>query len=227
MSDHERVATYLVRTRPGPTPHTGSSGRKAQIEAIFTGLGLPWKPDDGDDGNELDWQIDSDVGVVGANIDPVVELLNFTQSVGDASDSAKNNADLMELLLQINAISTGSFFAVDTSTDGSKHWALLGRVPLAALSREVVERMLGSFLYLSSLVDRIKEGTLLEHLEQRESERTAAHASGERRAPDGGAATGEGPVLSSEMPADWYPDPHGEARLRYWDGRAWTAHTSA
>ena len=27
--------------------------------------------------------------------------------------------------------------------------------------------------------------------------------------------------------ADWYPDPHGEARLRYWDGQRWTEHTSA
>jgi hypothetical protein len=28
-------------------------------------------------------------------------------------------------------------------------------------------------------------------------------------------------------PADWYPDPTGEARLRYWDGTAWTDHTAA
>jgi uncharacterized RDD family membrane protein YckC len=27
--------------------------------------------------------------------------------------------------------------------------------------------------------------------------------------------------------ADWYPDPHGQARLRYWDGQRWTEHTSA
>jgi uncharacterized RDD family membrane protein YckC len=26
--------------------------------------------------------------------------------------------------------------------------------------------------------------------------------------------------------ADWYPDPQGEARLRYWDGQRWTDHTS-
>jgi hypothetical protein len=24
--------------------------------------------------------------------------------------------------------------------------------------------------------------------------------------------------------ADWYPDPAGKVRLRYWDGRAWTHH---
>jgi uncharacterized RDD family membrane protein YckC len=27
--------------------------------------------------------------------------------------------------------------------------------------------------------------------------------------------------------ADWYPDPQGQARLRYWDGQRWTEHTSA
>jgi uncharacterized RDD family membrane protein YckC len=27
--------------------------------------------------------------------------------------------------------------------------------------------------------------------------------------------------------AGWHPDPHGQARLRYWDGSQWTAHTSA
>jgi hypothetical protein len=28
-------------------------------------------------------------------------------------------------------------------------------------------------------------------------------------------------------PPAWYPDPHGQARLRYWDGEQWTNHTSA
>ena len=30
-----------------------------------------------------------------------------------------------------------------------------------------------------------------------------------------------------QQPEGWYPDPHGQARLRYWDGSAWTQHTSA
>jgi uncharacterized RDD family membrane protein YckC len=30
----------------------------------------------------------------------------------------------------------------------------------------------------------------------------------------------------SEQKADWYPDPQGQARLRYWDGQNWTDHTS-
>lgn len=34
------------------------------------------------------------------------------------------------------------------------------------------------------------------------------------------------PPAPTSYPADWYPDPHGEARLRYWDGSAWTSHTN-
>jgi hypothetical protein len=28
----------------------------------------------------------------------------------------------------------------------------------------------------------------------------------------------------AQAPADWYPDPTGQARLRYWDGEHWTQH---
>jgi len=30
----------------------------------------------------------------------------------------------------------------------------------------------------------------------------------------------------SEFAANWYPDPHGRAELRYWDGSTWTDHVS-
>jgi hypothetical protein len=33
------------------------------------------------------------------------------------------------------------------------------------------------------------------------------------------------PVAVTSTPAGWYPDPHGAARLRYFDGSSWTAHT--
>ena len=34
------------------------------------------------------------------------------------------------------------------------------------------------------------------------------------------------PEPAAGPPADWYPDPQGEKRLRYWDGSAWTSHTA-
>lgn len=30
----------------------------------------------------------------------------------------------------------------------------------------------------------------------------------------------------ASVPAGWLPDPSGKARLRYWDGQAWTTHTA-
>jgi hypothetical protein len=35
------------------------------------------------------------------------------------------------------------------------------------------------------------------------------------------------PAQSAGPPAGWYPDPQGQARLRYWDGATWTEQTSA
>jgi hypothetical protein len=43
----------------------------------------------------------------------------------------------------------------------------------------------------------------------------------------GGAAAGGGAAEAAGQPkADWYPDPKGEARLRYWDGTQWTDQTA-
>jgi hypothetical protein len=40
----------------------------------------------------------------------------------------------------------------------------------------------------------------------------------------GGAPTAT--AAQGSYPADWYPDPWLHARLRYWDGNAWTGHTA-
>ena len=41
------------------------------------------------------------------------------------------------------------------------------------------------------------------------------------------AAAGQPLGAVAAAPAGWYQDPQGQARLRYWDGRAWTEHTAA
>jgi sporulation-control protein spo0M len=42
--------------------------------------------------------------------------------------------------------------------------------------------------------------------------------------PPGGSPSAE--AAPGSYPADWYPDPWLHARLRYWDGNAWTGHTA-
>jgi hypothetical protein len=52
--------------------------------------------------------------------------------------------------------------------------------------------------------------------------------------PAGGAAAPAAAPAAQSAPAaaggaakaDWYPDPRGEKRLRYWDGSQWTDHTA-
>ena len=41
------------------------------------------------------------------------------------------------------------------------------------------------------------------------------------------AAANPAQQAQAQSAAGWHPDPRGEARLRYWDGSAWTDHTSA
>lgn len=42
----------------------------------------------------------------------------------------------------------------------------------------------------------------------------------------GGYGQGVPQGSGQAQPAGWHPDPHGQARLRYWDGSSWTDHTS-
>lgn len=42
--------------------------------------------------------------------------------------------------------------------------------------------------------------------------------------PPGGAPSAK--AQPGSFPADWYPDPWLQKRIRYWDGNAWTGHTS-
>jgi hypothetical protein len=44
--------------------------------------------------------------------------------------------------------------------------------------------------------------------------------------PGPAAAAPSTPPPPQNPPADWYPDPHGQARLRWWDGSQWTDQTA-
>jgi hypothetical protein len=44
--------------------------------------------------------------------------------------------------------------------------------------------------------------------------------------PEAAAPPAQPPAGGPGQPAGWYPDPQGRARVRYWDGQAWTDHTA-
>jgi hypothetical protein len=51
-------------------------------------------------------------------------------------------------------------------------------------------------------------------------------AAGGGGATQAGGEAGGGPAAGGSPKADWYPDPEGKARLRYWDGTQWTDQTA-
>jgi hypothetical protein len=56
-----------------------------------------------------------------------------------------------------------------------------------------------------------------------------AQATAARSVPPEPAAAPAPPASPPPPPggtADWYPDPHGQKRLRYWDGSQWTEHVA-
>jgi len=55
---------------------------------------------------------------------------------------------------------------------------------------------------------------------------TAAPATAALSIPTGQPESKPAPEASGPA-AGWYPDPKGEARLRYWDGKDWTENTAA
>jgi hypothetical protein len=54
----------------------------------------------------------------------------------------------------------------------------------------------------------------------------SAGAAPSQPAPVAAAPQAQPATPDASYPANWYPDPHGEARLRYWDGSVWTSHTT-
>ncbi len=78
----------------------------------------------------------------------------------------------------------------------------------------------GGLLFLGGIV------LLIVGLARRSSARRAATL---RYAPVGTSPPMPAPTAPPTpvvAPAGWFPDPHGQRRLRYWDGTIWTEHTA-
>jgi uncharacterized RDD family membrane protein YckC len=96
---------------------------------------------------------------------------------------------------------------------------------ITALSSKRNQRV-GDMVAKTFVVDKSFEGPVPTPEQIASGPQQFAPTAGWNAAPTTGPAP-QPPQAQGEQKADWYPDPHGQARLRYWDGQRWTEHTSA
>jgi uncharacterized RDD family membrane protein YckC len=98
---------------------------------------------------------------------------------------------------------------------------------IAALTSQRNQRV-GDMVASTFVVDKNAAGAPAGQVGPGPGQFGAAPGSGYGPPPTGVPAPPSAPPPGGgQQKADWYPDPQGQARLRYWDGQRWTDHTSA
>jgi hypothetical protein len=199
------LAPYFTRARrwnPGLSPRTGLRG---QVDQILNELSLPVRVN-----GQEDWEFDSDQGSFVLAFTDDGSHLVILQLIERLTRAPKHHADAMFLLLLLNTDAEGAHFAALRDPDTL---VLTARVHHAELTRPRVEAMLVAAFALSRRVDEVMG---------REPAAPAAAPTPTPAPPPPQPAQAAHPA----QPANWYPDPWGQAAMRYWDGGQWTPHTS-
>ena len=201
MTGPDPLAEYFETAPRRPAGLAGREGLHGAVDAILDELRIPAVLDD--DG---DWRIETDVGPFLIVVDKVNGDLVVIQTIQNMEGRPLEEwAETMYVLLQLNVEAEGARFA--GLKDGDTNLLILtARLDPDAVTRASLESTLHSCMRLSRTIDEIV-------------------SSGSAEAAIGG---GDPEAASDEPPApNWYPDPRGEERLRYWDGTRWTDHTAA
>jgi hypothetical protein len=144
-----------------------------------------------------DWRFETDVGPVLLIWREDERKLRALQVLDKVAGRPKSNADLLLALLRLNMDAETACFAI-AHDSGEDYAAITGLLPAEEISRDELARVIEDVLRLSRKVDELL----------------------------GRAPAQPQPAPVADIPAGWYTDPQGQARLRYWDGTAWTAHTT-
>jgi hypothetical protein len=213
---NDPLAPYFSPARRQPPNLGGRDGVRGQVDAILNALQVPASFD-----AEGDWRIQSDAGPVSLVFKDEADELVLLQIVERIGKERREHAELMHRLLELNYDSDWARYAIAGHGD-EEVLVMTARLPAAEADRRSVERLLASGLSLSR---RFDEATGKEPPKPAAPEPVATEqpTASRRQQP---TATGQPVPGEPQPPADWYPDPKGEARLRYWNGDSWTDHTS-
>jgi hypothetical protein len=197
----DRLAQYFAATQRFSPQLGGRDGVRGRVDAIVNELELPATLD-----SDGDWRFTTDVGTLLLIWHDDTRKLRALQFIEKLSGRPKGNADILLGLLRLNMDAETACFAV-AKDGGEDYVAITGLLPEAEITREEVERVVEDVMRLSRQLDEVLGNVP------------------KQPGADGGAG-GQGGAPASDIPAGWYSDPQGQARLRYWDGAQWTEHTA-
>lgn len=197
------LAEYYVHSPRYSSNLGGRTGIRGQIDALLNELRVPVALDE--DG---DWHLSNDTGsfyLIARDEDrKLLVRMNYNELKG----SVKSNAELLLVLLGLNQHCEGACFAAHQSDQTGRYQVLIaGEKAYDRVDRDSLAELLAAAFKLSRVFDEVR-GVQPPPAQQQQQPV-------QQQAP-GGA-----------WPAGWYDDPQRAARLRYWDGAAWTEHTAA
>jgi hypothetical protein len=201
----DALAPYYVSSPRFSSQLGGRNGIRGTVDSLLNELQVPATLDaDGD------WNLTNDAGQFLLFARDEDRKLVLRQKFVDLGDNLKKHASQMHALLLMNLDNEGACFASQMNqTTGKYTIVLTGQKSYDKLDRDEFLELLEAAFKLSKEFDDVVAGD---------------------DAPAPRAAAPAPPSVQPQAVAwspDWYADPRGEARLRYWDGSAWTEHTAA
>lgn len=155
--------------------------------------------------------------------------------IGDQRYAFEEGSSNRGIWTMITLLSGLAIFVVWPAVNGASPGRLLtgirvvdgqGKAPgVRMLPRVIVAPIVDWFPWFFPIVALV--AMLVTEGNQRVSDKVSGTYTVRKEAAGQPVTTGGAAVFGAQPGAGWHPDPHGQARLRYWDGYQWTDHTSA